>query len=89
MNAEKKQFRARAFLFNKLQTFVCLPFKERNKTFVFFLGLQFFAMNNVLDKKKKAEDLNEYDDLKEHVKSISTKKRFYAYVKDWLKLILF
>ena len=46
-------------------------------------------MNNVLDKKKKAEDLNEYDDLKKHVKSISRKKVLMHLTKIALKLILF
>ena len=44
-------------------------------------------MNNVLDKKKKkAEDLNEYDDLKKHVKSILRQKRSDAYVIDSFKV---
>ena len=44
-------------------------------------------MNNVLDKKKKkAEDLNEYDDLKKHVESILRQKSSDTYVKDSFKV---
>ena len=78
MNAEKKQFRARAFFSISYKHLFAYLLKNEVKHLYSFLVFSFFAMNNVLDKKKKAENLNEYDDLKEHVKSISTKKLFFC-----------
>ena len=65
MNAEKKYFRARAFFSISYKHLFAYLLKNEIKHLYSFLVFSFLPMNNVLDKKKKkAEDLNEYDDLK-------------------------